>query len=87
MVTFGLSLGLRVVAEGVEDAETLDILAALNCDLAQGYLISRPLQPAAMTLWLNTIHQADSAERPSLAPQSPRPVARSAAPPPFAPSR
>jgi EAL domain-containing protein (putative c-di-GMP-specific phosphodiesterase class I) len=56
MVGFGLSLGLRVVAEGVEDPETLAILTALNCDLAQGYLISRPLEPAAMTVWLTTAH-------------------------------
>ncbi len=37
------SIGLRVVAEGVEDAETLGILAEFGCDLAQGYLLSRPL--------------------------------------------
>jgi diguanylate cyclase (GGDEF)-like protein len=36
------SLGLRVVAEGVEDVETLDLLRNLGCDLAQGYLISKP---------------------------------------------
>jgi len=60
MVSFGLSLGLRVVAEGVEDAETLAFLAALHCDLAQGYLISRPLEPAAMTRWLTAIHPAAS---------------------------
>ena len=54
MVAFGQSLGLRVVAEGVEDEETLLVLADLNCDLAQGYLISRPLEPAAMTHWLLT---------------------------------
>jgi EAL domain-containing protein (putative c-di-GMP-specific phosphodiesterase class I) len=58
MVAFGRSLGLRVVAEGVEDAETLTILTTLNCDLAQGYLISRPLAPAAMTHWLTTAHPA-----------------------------
>jgi EAL domain-containing protein (putative c-di-GMP-specific phosphodiesterase class I) len=54
MVAFGQSLGLRVVAEGVEDEETLLVLADLDCDLAQGYFISRPLEPAAMTHWLLT---------------------------------
>ena len=37
------ALGLRVVAEGVEDVASLDLLADLNCDHAQGYLISRPM--------------------------------------------
>lgn len=37
------SLHLQVVAEGVEDNATLEELAALHCDMAQGYCISRPL--------------------------------------------
>jgi diguanylate cyclase (GGDEF)-like protein len=37
------NLGLCVVAEGVETAEVMDALAALNCDVAQGYFIARPL--------------------------------------------
>ena len=40
------ALGLRVVAEGIEDAATLELLSNLGCDLAQGYFISRP-KPAA----------------------------------------
>jgi EAL domain-containing protein (putative c-di-GMP-specific phosphodiesterase class I) len=52
MVVFGRNLGLRVVAEGVEDTETLALLTSLDCDLAQGYLISRPLDSEAMTIWL-----------------------------------
>ena len=35
-------LGLRIVAEGVEDASVLDALRALGCDIAQGYHIGRP---------------------------------------------
>lgn len=66
MVAFGRSLGLRVVAEGVEDLETFAILTTLNCDLAQGYFISRPLEPAAMTQWLTTADPAASPE-PALA--------------------
>ncbi len=38
------NLGLSVIAEGVEDAETLSILESLQCDLIQGYLFSKPLQ-------------------------------------------
>jgi diguanylate cyclase (GGDEF)-like protein len=37
------SLGLRIVAEGVESAETLELLATMGCDQAQGYFISRPV--------------------------------------------
>jgi diguanylate cyclase (GGDEF)-like protein/PAS domain S-box-containing protein len=36
-------LGMQTVAEGIEDDETLDALAALGCDYAQGYVISKPL--------------------------------------------
>jgi EAL domain-containing protein (putative c-di-GMP-specific phosphodiesterase class I)/CHASE2 domain-containing sensor protein len=36
-------LGLKVVAEGVEEQATLDFLGAIGCDLAQGYLISKPV--------------------------------------------
>ena len=37
------NLGLQLVAEGVEDQETLELLAALGCDLAQGYHLARPI--------------------------------------------
>jgi diguanylate cyclase (GGDEF)-like protein len=42
-------LGLRVVAEGVEQLETLQRLEALGCDESQGYLHSRPVPAAALT--------------------------------------
>lgn len=38
-------LGLQVVAEGIEDQETLDLLREQGCDYAQGYFISKPLGP------------------------------------------
>jgi diguanylate cyclase len=44
------SLGLRVVAEGVEDESCLDLLTGLDCDLAQGYLISSPKPAAEVSL-------------------------------------
>ena len=36
-------LGLQVVAEGIEDEDTLSKLRALGCDYAQGYFISKPI--------------------------------------------
>jgi len=44
-------LGLRVVAEGVEDQETWDFLAQVGCDVAQGYHLSRPLVAGAVLGW------------------------------------
>jgi diguanylate cyclase (GGDEF)-like protein len=41
-IELGHAIGLRVVAEGVEDLATLELLGQLGCDLAQGYFISRP---------------------------------------------
>jgi diguanylate cyclase (GGDEF)-like protein len=42
-IELGHGLGLRVVAEGVEDPATLAALGSLGCDHAQGYLMSRPM--------------------------------------------
>jgi diguanylate cyclase (GGDEF)-like protein len=39
------NLGLQLVAEGVEDQETLELLATLGCDLVQGYHLARPMPP------------------------------------------
>jgi EAL domain-containing protein (putative c-di-GMP-specific phosphodiesterase class I) len=43
-ITLGKKLGLEVVAEGVEGKEQFDFLRAHDCDLAQGYYVSRPLR-------------------------------------------
>jgi diguanylate cyclase (GGDEF)-like protein len=52
-IELGHNLGLRMVAEGVEDAETWRLLRTLGCDVVQGYHLSRPLPPAQLTDWLN----------------------------------
>ncbi len=44
-IDLGHNLGLRVVAEGVEDAASLALLAGLRCDLAQGFHLGRPVPP------------------------------------------
>ena len=51
IVDLGHSLELRVVAEGVEDADTLRYLRDIGCDLAQGYFIGRPMSGDAVLEW------------------------------------
>jgi EAL domain-containing protein (putative c-di-GMP-specific phosphodiesterase class I) len=46
------NLGLRAVAEGVENAEILRLLIELGCDHAQGYHIAKPLPVAGLGAWL-----------------------------------
>jgi EAL domain-containing protein (putative c-di-GMP-specific phosphodiesterase class I) len=45
-------LGLRVVAEGIEDAETYEALRRLGCGMGQGFHIGRPMAPDALVEWL-----------------------------------
>jgi predicted signal transduction protein with EAL and GGDEF domain len=52
-VELGQNLGLRVVAEGVEDRETFDRLADFGCDEAQGYYIARPMPAEEFGHWLS----------------------------------
>ena len=47
------SLGYKVVAEGVEDEETLGLLADMGCDEVQGYLLTPPLPFDAILEWLD----------------------------------
>jgi EAL domain-containing protein (putative c-di-GMP-specific phosphodiesterase class I) len=51
-IGLGHDLGLVVVAEGVEDQPTWDVLAELGCDTIQGYLASKPLSAAALESWI-----------------------------------
>jgi diguanylate cyclase (GGDEF)-like protein len=67
-INLGHDLGLRIIAEGVEDAPTLERLATLGCDLAQGYHLSRPMSGNAFTTWLEESPLSmDRAGRESLA--------------------
>ena len=50
------SLGLLVIAEGVEDRETLDFLQEIGCDHAQGYYISRPMSGSTAADWMGGYH-------------------------------
>ncbi|MCU1396529.1 MAG: sensor-containing diguanylate cyclase/phosphodiesterase [Ilumatobacteraceae bacterium] len=52
VVGLARALGLSVVAEGVETAAQLEMLRALGCDRAQGYLLGEPMPAAAVGRWL-----------------------------------
>ncbi|TMF05874.1 MAG: EAL domain-containing protein [Chloroflexi bacterium] len=52
-ISLGHDLGLRIVAEGIEDAETWDRLRRLGCDVAQGYFIGRPMPASALVASLD----------------------------------
>jgi diguanylate cyclase (GGDEF)-like protein len=52
IVDLGRHLGLEVVAEGVEDRDTWDLLASMGCDLVQGWHLSRPMPPDQLPSWM-----------------------------------
>jgi len=51
-IDLGHSMGLKVVAEGVDKAESWQFLAQLGCDLAQGYFVSHPLKATDVPTWV-----------------------------------
>ena len=53
MIELGHNLDCVVTAEGVEDAETLDILKSYGCDFAQGYHMCKPTSADEVIEWLN----------------------------------
>jgi diguanylate cyclase len=70
IVELAHALGLRAIAEGVEDEATREALTALHCDAAQGYLFSHPLSDEAITAWLAAHTAATTPAVPALAPAS-----------------
>lgn len=56
-------LGLEVVAEGVEDEATLDLLREMGCDVVQGYFVSRPLRADALVAFVRDAGTAPSLKR------------------------
>jgi EAL domain-containing protein (putative c-di-GMP-specific phosphodiesterase class I) len=48
IMTLAHSLGLKVIADGVETDAQIDFLGALECDEIQGYCISKPVDPEAV---------------------------------------
>jgi len=52
-IELGHTMGLTVVAEGVEDKHTLGLLSKLGCNYAQGYYISKPMPVTELEKWLS----------------------------------
>ena len=52
MIAMGKAMGLVVVAEGIETTQQMEYLHGLKCDIAQGYLFSKPLPENEATLFL-----------------------------------
>lgn len=52
MIALGHALGIKVIVEGVETQEQLDVLLKLNCDEIQGYYFSKPLSEEEVTKFL-----------------------------------
>ena len=53
------SLGLKVIAEGVETEDQLELLRSNGCDEVQGYLFSKPLNSATAFAFLHARHAAE----------------------------
>jgi diguanylate cyclase (GGDEF)-like protein len=61
------NLQLRVVGEGVESEEILDALHTAGCDIAQGFLLARPMAPDLLVEWLLAEDSKATSERSHLA--------------------
>jgi diguanylate cyclase (GGDEF)-like protein len=61
-ISLAKALGLRVVAEGIEDEETAQSLRALGCPIGQGYHFGRPVPAAQLEPWFGGLPPAGSAE-------------------------
>ncbi|HMS80172.1 MAG TPA: EAL domain-containing protein, partial [Burkholderiaceae bacterium] len=74
-IDLGHHLGLRVVAEGIEDDATVEALRAAGCDLGQGWRFAKPLAPDAFASWARARQRAradgSQADGPSLAERGP----------------
>ncbi|BBB64368.1 phosphodiesterase [Undibacterium sp. YM2] len=63
-IDLGHNMGLRVVAEGVENIEVMNLLKELGCDQAQGYYISKPMPSTDMPAWLGKWQEQNQPSSP-----------------------
>ena len=57
IINMAHSLGLRVIAEGVEEEAQTHFLKKENCDFSQGYFYGRPLPAPEFDAWLTNNHR------------------------------
>jgi diguanylate cyclase (GGDEF)-like protein len=68
-IELGHNMGLRVIAEGVENAEAWEILQKLGCDMAQGFFVSPPLPPEEFASWIRNVQSPATGTLPNLQPR------------------
>ena len=57
MITMANNLRLTVIAEGIQNSKQLELLGAMNCDMAQGWYFAKALSRADLLLFLNKINE------------------------------
>jgi len=62
VIALGKAMGLEVIAEGVETEQQMEIVRTLGCDLAQGFLIAKPLPDEEFRKWCATLKGLDTSE-------------------------
>jgi EAL domain-containing protein (putative c-di-GMP-specific phosphodiesterase class I) len=73
IVALTRTLGIRSVAEGVETPEHLRMVHAAGCELAQGWLLGRPMTPVDVPGWVARLHEAGGDLHRLAAPRRSRP--------------
>ena len=65
VIGLGHTLGLKVVAEGVEDSDMADLLRGAQCDELQGFLFGRPMPADQLLVWLASQQTTEAAASPA----------------------
>lgn len=60
IVSLGKSLDYRIIAEGIETQAQADFLKEIGCDIAQGFLFAKPLEPQALLQWVALRRNAEA---------------------------
>jgi diguanylate cyclase (GGDEF)-like protein/PAS domain S-box-containing protein len=63
IIALGKTLGLQVLAEGIEESDQYEALRSLGCDFGQGYFMARPMDLAATREWLANAARASHNRR------------------------